>query len=282
MSGRVFDQVVEKLVSKQIISPRLEARLLMAHVLNVEPDEISPSTVLDEVQKLELNRLLEKRLAHMPIDKIIGRRAFYKYDFFVNEDVLSPRPDTEVLVEAAVLFAQESQAKTILDLGTGSGCILCSLLKECETASGWAVDQSAKSLAVARKNAEHLGIGTRVTWLQADWFDPDFPAKFPFKFDLIVSNPPYIASAEIETLDAEVKLYDPYKALDGGADGYQSYRRIAELAPQLLNDDGRIFIEAGINQADRICQIFEENGLMCCDVLKDLSGVERCVIFQKK
>ena len=147
-------------------------------------------------------------------------------------------------------------------------------------AHGLAVDISAKALSVAQQNAETLGLSDRLNFLQADWFVADFIQKINRRFEIIVTNPPYIPTADIAKLDVEVKNHDPLAALDGGADGFSSYRRLAEVVPQLLTDGGYVFIEAGIGQADRIAQIFTAGGLHLHAVKKDLSGIQRCVILQ--
>ncbi len=276
----VFEQIVAELSAAGIDAPRLEARLLIASVLKKAPTLVFADTTLNDAQLAKLNALLKQRLQHKPLDKILGHREFYKSDFMVNENVLSPRPDTEILVEEALRLLPDNNVK-ILDLGTGSGCIIESLLAERQKVSGVAVDISAQSLAVAQKNAENLGISKRLQFIQADWFADDFIKRIGEKFDMIVSNPPYIPTADISTLEPEVKNYDPRAALDGGKDGFDSYKRIAAIAPNLLQDGGYILLEAGIGQAKQIAEICEQNGLKHIRTVADLSGIERCVILQK-
>lgn len=259
-----FDEIVRLLVSSKIPSPRMEARMLLEH---------SPKDQLDD--------LVSKRCAHFPLDKLLGQKDFYKNTFLVSEDVLSPRPDTEVLVEAAIAVITQHNFQDLLDLGTGSGCILLSILEDCKALSGVGVDQSFLALDIASQNAEKLNFSSRAKFIKASWFDDDFLNKINQKFDVIVSNPPYIPSSDIETLDEEVKLHDPMSALDGGLDGYDHYKQIASLAPKLLNNGGYIFLEAGINQAKEIEKIFANEGLEAVEIIKDLSGIERCVILKK-
>ena len=177
-------------------------------------------------------------------------------------------------------YPDRNQALNFLDLGTGSGCIIESLLAEYPNANGLAVDISAKALSVAQQNAESLGLSNRLNFLQADWFASDFVQKINRKFEVIVTNPPYIPTADITKLDKEVKNFDPLMALDGGVDGFSSYRRLAEVVPQLLTDGGYVFIEAGIDQAEKIAQIFTTGGLRLQAIKTDLSGIQRCVILQ--
>lgn len=282
MSFSVYQDIVQKLAMAQIPSPRLEARLLIGAVLKQEPDEITTATCLDEKQQWILNQMLAKRLEHQPLDKILGYKDFYKYRFKVNNDVLSPRPDTEILVENAIKLACRHDLKNVLDLGTGSGCILCSILKDCPQMRGQGVDQSTLALNIALQNLQNLAIDNRAKLVKADWFAKDFTAYVKGKFDLIVSNPPYIPSSDIQYLQEEVKNYDPLAALDGGYDGLDSYRKIAEHVRWLIADYGFVLIEAGIGEAEDIIKIFEKQTFLCQDIINDLSGIQRCIIFRKK
>lgn len=282
MPKTVYEKTIDQLAGAGIDSPRLEARLLIGYVKATDPNLISSSTSLNEAEQASLEKILEARLKHKPLDKILGHKDFYKYRFKVTEDVLTPRPDTEILVETAVKICREYQMKNLLDLGTGSGCILCSVLKECSEMDGTGVDQSVKALAVAAENAKHMQIEARCRWVCADWFDVDFENKAGRGFDMIVSNPPYIPTKDIATLEPEVKNHDPLKALDGGADGFDSYRKIAGLAGGMLTKHGFVLLEAGCNQAAQIVDIFEQQGFKNVDIIKDLAGIQRCIIFRKK
>ena len=281
-----FDKMVQQLSAAGIEQPMLETRLILAHVKQCETAEILSTVNLTNEEKQTALALLARRLAHEPLDKIVGHREFYKADFAVNNDVLSPRPDTETLVETVLEYYSDYKATLqILDLGTGSGCIIESLLQEYEKAHGVAVDFSAAALKVARQNATRLKLNTRLDFVEADWFATDFVEKISKsgmqKFDIIVTNPPYIPSDDIVGLAPEVKNFDPRTALDGGADGLDSYRQIAEIAPILLADGGHIFIEAGIGQADDIAVIFEGSGLKLKEIRADLAGIARCVVLKK-
>ncbi|MBO6281188.1 MAG: peptide chain release factor N(5)-glutamine methyltransferase [Alphaproteobacteria bacterium] len=276
-----FSQIVQKLIKGGIENPRLEARILLAHVLHFDPDEIFAGIDVSLENEQKVDALLQQRLAHKPLDKIIGKKAFYKTEFKVNEQVLSPRPDTEILVEEAIECLRNIQSPHILDLGTGSGCIIETLLQELPMAEATAVDISAAALQIARENAVFTGVAERLKFIKADWFDTDFINLFEDRFDVIVSNPPYIPTADIARLDEEVKQYDPLVALDGGISGFDSYRRIAEIAPRLLKDGGSILLEAGINQATEIQKIFTLSGLQHVKTVKDLAGIDRCVIMRK-
>lgn len=279
-NSNLFEDVVRRLAEGQIPSPRLEARLLIANTIGVDANELNPFAVkLDDAQTEKLMQSLQDRLKHKPLCKIVGKKAFYKYDFHVDCNVLSPRPDTEILVEAAIHLGQENKLTRVLDLGTGSGCILLSVLADLPNAKGVGIDISDKALEIAQTNAEMLGVVSRVELMRASWFDDNL--SLGDKFDLIVSNPPYIKSADIATLDTEVKDYDPMLALDGGADGYRDYKKLAERIPSWIKDGGYVLLEVGIGQAEKVAQIFQEKGLSLCEIVKDLAGINRCVILKK-
>ena len=226
--------------------------------------------------------MLEQRLKHKPLDKILGHREFYKYDFLCNENVLSPRPDTEILVEQAAKLIFKHTLKNALELGIGSGCILLSLLADFSFLCGTGVDISKKALEVAKKNAENLDVDKRLNLHCADWNDDNFVFAFKKKFEIIVSNPPYIPSDDIAGLAPEVREFDPIEALDGGKSGFAAYERIAKIAPSILAENGFLLFESGYNQAHKIAEICEENGFEVFDIEKDLAGIERCIIAKKK
>ena len=222
-----FSTVMQALIDAGIASPRLETRLLLAEVLQQKPSEINENTVLDGNQQTKVQKLLRRRLQHEPLDKILEHKEFYKFDFRVSKDVLSPRPDTEILVESALEYIPQEKKVKILDLGTGSGCIIISLLLERLNASGDGVDASVAALAVARDNMRQYDLDNRLELIKADWFDDDFMHEIKAPYDFIVTNPPYIKTAEIANLEIEVRQYDPLTALDGGKNGYESVWRFA-------------------------------------------------------
>ena len=276
-----FTEIIEQLIKVHIDSPRLETRLIFAYVLNKDISEIYENIDTNSTQKENILSLVNKRIQGYPLDKILGHKEFYKYDFIVDENVLSPRPDTEILVEEAINLIKTKNLNNIVDLGTGSGCIILSILKDCPQLKGYAVDISEKALTIATENAKKLNITQNIKFIKSSWFDKDFINRIDAKFDIIVTNPPYIPSNDIPKLSKEVKDHDPLMALDGGTDGLISYKKIAELTPTLLNNGGYICIEAGINQANDIVKIFTSKGLVLYKIVKDLSNIDRCVILQK-
>lgn len=271
-----------ELKSAGIDTPDLDARMLLGHILGVSAAEVRfYSTPLSEQQIQTFQKFIERRRHRCPVDKITGRRGFYKYDFRVSSSVLTPRPDTEILVEKALDWIAKNNSHTVLDLGTGSGCIILSLLADCPGLLGTAVDISAPALEIAGINAYDLNVASRLKLLQASWTDDLLALLNNQKFDLIVSNPPYIPDAEIGSLEPEVKDYDPLLALAGGTDGLRDYRRIAAIAPSLLAEEGAVFLEVGENQAADVASLFEAAGLTLTEIARDLSGTERCVILKK-
>ena len=274
----VFSQIVSELIAAGVDSPRLEARMMIGAAAGIDADKVGNDTQLSEAQYQNLQKMLKRRAAHEPLDKILGYRDFYKYRFVVDGNVLSPRPDSEILAEAAIKIARSRGYAKILELGVGSGCLILSILAEFPNMRGVGCDKSAAALKIAAQNAENLNLSNRIKLLQADYFG-DLP--FSEKFPLIISNPPYIATAEIAALDAEVKNYDPTMALDGGADGYEHYRRIAQIVPQLLEKGGFMLLEVGQGQADEVADIFAAEKLHLVEKIRDLNGIERCVVLRQ-
>ena len=273
---------VAALISQGVETSALEIKLLLSEILGCDVSSVLfYEHLLTPQQQKQFDEFINLRKNYAPVDKIIGQKGFYKYDFCVTADVLSPRPDTEIMVEAAIEGAKRANCSKVLELGVGSGCIILSLLAEDKKIRGVGVDISKKALDVATKNAEQLGVLERIKFVQADWFVSDFISQIGQKFDMIVSNPPYIPSSEIATLDKEVKNYDPHCALDGGPDGMTSYRRIAQIVPDMLFSGGRVYLEVGEGQAEEVALIFKNQGFTLEEIRKDLSGIKRCVILKK-
>jgi release factor glutamine methyltransferase len=261
---------------KGLDSPRLDAELLLAHVLNckridliVRYDE-QPS----EAQRATFRSLVQKRLDRCPTAYLVGTREFYLLPFEVNVAVLIPRPDTETLVDVAIEFLKKRPAPTVLDLGTGSGCIAICLAHAVKAARVTAVDVSPDAVAVATRNAKRNGVADRVRVLTGNLFAAIEPGT---TFDLIASNPPYIPPAEIETLMPEVKDHEPRIALDGGTDGLAFYRRLTAEARGWLKPGGLLAVEISPTQGDAVRELFETAGLKSVAVVKDRGGRMRVV-----
>lgn len=227
-----------------------------------------PDEVISHDQEEQYRASLVKRERRIPLQQITGEQEFMGLSFYVNEHVLIPRQDTEILVEETAKFLRDGMQ--FLDLCTGSGCILLSLLHLKPGVEGTGVDLSPEALKVAEKNRERLG--AKAALIQSDLFD-----KIESAFDVIVSNPPYIKRAEIETLMDEVRLHEPYMALDGHEDGLYFYRKIAEEAPKYLRAGGGLFLEIGCDQGACVAELLRQQGFADVKVVKDLAGLDRVV-----
>lgn len=265
-----------------IDTPELDARLLLCHAagLTHEAYIARAGGELGGAAAARLDALIARRLAREPVSRIIGTREFYGRGFLVDRHALDPRPDTETLIEAALgLVARQGLSTaplSLLDLGTGTGCILVTLLAELPKARGLGTDISGEALELAAANTRRIGVADRASFMVADWLD-----GVDGSFDLIVSNPPYIASAEIAGLPEEVSGHDPRLALDGGPDGLAAYRRIATRAAQALAPNGKILVEIGFSQADQVAEIFAKAGLTLdgdSAIRRDLAGRARLVV----
>lgn len=227
-----------------------------------------PDEIIFHDQEEQYRASLVKRERRIPLQQITGEQEFMGLSFYVNEHVLIPRQDTEILVEETAKFLRDGMQ--FLDLCTGSGCILLSLLHLKPGVEGTGVDLSPEALKVAEKNRERLG--AKAALIQSDLFD-----KIESAFDVIVSNPPYIKRAEIETLMDEVRLHEPYMALDGHEDGLYFYRKIAEEAPKYLRAGGGLFLEIGCDQGACVAELLRQQGFADVKVVKDLAGLDRVV-----
>lgn len=259
-------------------SPDLDARLLVMAATGWSAAELilrGDDSLLPEVLT-KIDALTARRLSGEPIDHILGYREFYGCEFKVTKDVLSPRPETEGLVEAALGAVSAIDKPRFLDLGTGSGAIIISCLREREEAQGLAVDISQSALKIAEQNAKRLGVDDRLRLLQGAWFDP-----VDGVFDVIVSNPPYITDAAMGRLSDEVLVYDPDRALRGGLDGLDPYRIIIPQALAFLNSGGALMLEIGYDQGRAVSVMMEKTGYEAVTLLKDLSGHDRIITGRK-
>jgi len=225
-----------------------------------------------------LRALAARRVRREPMAYLLGEREFWGLPFKVSPAVLVPRPDSETLIEAAlVLMPDRQRPRRILDLGLGSGCLLLTLLREYPASRGAGLELSAEALAVARANAEALGVAGRADLVLGDWRQPRWQDRLDGPFDLIVSNPPYIEAGAIEQLMPEVARFEPQLALDGGPDGLAAYRAIATVAAELLASEGFLLVEIGEGQAPDISRIFASAGLKARAPWKDLAGIDRVI-----
>ncbi len=261
---------MQKLKEAEIGEAQLDARLLLEEVCGTDHNTLlcHGDREVSEAEEEQYRRALEQRAVHVPLQHLLGYQDFMGLRFQVNEHVLIPRQDTEILVEEAMRYLHDGMR--ILDLCTGSGCILLSLLHYSNDCEGTGVDISKEALQVAALNAELLGI-------KADFLKSDLYEKVTGKFDLLVSNPPYIERKVIPTLMEEVREYDPYIALDGGEDGLDFYRRIIGGAQDYLKRGGQILMEIGSGQAQAVSELLREAGFKEIDVCRDFAGLDRVV-----
>jgi release factor glutamine methyltransferase len=261
---------------KGLDSPRLDAELLLAHVLDCKRIDliVRYDEQPNDVQRATFRTLVQKRLEHCPTAYLVGTREFYLLPFEVNSAVLIPRPDTETLVDVAMEFLKKRNSPTVLDLGTGSGCIAVCLAHMAKAATVTAVDVSPDAIAVAERNAKRNAVADRVRFQVGNLFAPIEPGT---RFDLIVSNPPYVPPSEIETLMPEVKDHEPRLALDGGTDGLSFYRRMTAECRGWLKPGGMLAVEIGATQDMLVRELFEATGLRSAKTIKDRAGRPRVV-----
>jgi release factor glutamine methyltransferase len=278
----------------EIEDGRLDARLLLEHYCGIPAHRLlsHPETVVDARDREAFLGGIRRRAAREPLAYIIGEQSFMGLPFVVSRDVLIPEQDTENMVEEALRYLEDRSR--ILDLCTGSGCILLSLLHYTNNCVGVGTDLSGPALEIARRNAEALGLSDCADWMQGDLFEAlsqrpetekgisdsgisDNTFSRPVKYDMIISNPPYIRTEVIETLAPEVRCAEPRLALDGGADGLDFYRRIIRQAPAYLVIGGRLMVEIGYDQAADVTALFEEAGYYGIEVIKDYGGNDRIV-----
>ena len=267
----------------------LDCRLLLSYVLEKKSTLYTHENVYitdDEIKKFKV--LISERSLGKPVSRIINKRNFWKRDFKLNEEVLDPRQDTEVLITAVLKYYSNIFDKLdILDLGSGSGCIGLSLLEELKNSNVSFLDVSKKSLEIVKINATEYNLEHRSAYFQLNWNSKNWDSdllKFRNKsrFDIIVTNPPYIPTDEIKSLQREVKDFDPFVALDGGLDGLMAYKTIFPKFNRILKNGSKIFVEIGMGQEDMVIKIGYENNLLLLGYEKDFSGIVRVIVFMTK
>jgi release factor glutamine methyltransferase len=275
----VIQRSADFLARKGVESPRLQIELLLAHVLQMPRMKLylNFERVLAEAELEKLRGLVKRRAGREPLQHIIGSASFCGFEIAVNRDVLVPRPETELLAEQAWQFvaALGERASTVLDFGTGSGCLAIAMAAKCPKSDVHATDISEAALAVAKQNAARHGVAERIHFHSGDGFGA---LSAGLQFDLLVSNPPYIPSAEISQLQPEVRDHDPGLALDGGGDGLDFYRRLAAESRAWLKPGGWMMLELGDGQAGPVSELLTPLGWLVDAVEKDYSGRERILI----
>ncbi len=262
-------------------SPGLDARLLLAHALGATVEEIlrDEGRQLTRSEETFYNGLLARRAAREPVSRITGRREFWSLEFEINRDTLDPRADSETLITATLdLIKDRNRALRILDIGTGSGCLLLALLSEFPNATGVGADVSMGALFAANANADRLGFAARAQFIHCDLRAVDWRSKCGGPFDLLIANPPYLAEYDFTALAPEVAQHEPRVALAGGADGLDFYRLITISMEYLLAGGGHVVFEVGQGQSAQIASLLFSQGLAVLPPYCDLGGVERAVI----
>lgn len=267
-----------RLAEAGIDSPRRDVRLLLCEATGLDTASMlaEGERELDPAQADAFESLLRRRLAREPVSRILGRREFWSLEFRLSEATLDPRPESETLIEAALDRLQDRERPyRILDLGTGSGCLLLALLSELPRARGLGIDISAEAVAMARENAESLGLAERAAFQAGDW-----GAGIEERFEILLCNPPYIAESELPELLPEVANYDPRGALFAG-DGLDAYRRLGPESARLLAPGGLAVFEIGASQAESAAAVLAPSGLELLETRDDLAGLPRCLVFGK-
>ena len=275
---KILNEGVNFLKTSNISRPELDCELLLSKVLNKTREEILIN-LKNEVNKKQVNKFnfyLSRRKKKEPIAYILGYKYFWKYKFLVNKSVLVPRPETELIVEEALNYLPNNKSKKILDIGTGSGCIIISIMKERANCIPTALDISNKALKVAKINAKmhHLENKIKFINIDVDKFNSN-------KYDLILSNPPYINDIDLSRLDDDIRIYEPKKALSGGLSGYKEIKKIIEKSSKLLKINGKLIFEIGDTQKDYTKKLLKNNGFYVNKIIKDLSGRDRCIVSTK-
>ena len=268
-----------KLFKKNLIdSASLDSEIILSKSVNLTREQI----LLNLNKKLSFKefkyfkKLIDRRKKKEPIAYILNKKEFWKNSFHINSDVLIPRPDTEILVEQLVNQIPVNSSKSILEIGTGSGCIILSVLAERKKCYAKALDISKKALKVAEYNAKIQHLRNRIEFIYSS-----IDKFYSGKYDIIISNPPYIKSASIKNLDEDVRLYEPRIALDGGYDGYSLTREVIKKSSYLLKNGGKLFLEIGFEQINEVRKLLKDNHFYVNKVAKDLSKINRCIISTK-
>ena len=266
------------LKKNNIQSPHLDAELILSKVTNKKREEIllNINNKLNNVHLRKFRNYLLRRKQKEPMAYILGYKHFWKYKFFTNNSVLIPRPDTELIVEETLKYIPINQSKKILDVGTGSGCIVISLLKDRPKCKATALDISIKAINVAKTNAKLHQLENKINFINID-----IDKYKSSNYDLIISNPPYINSIDLNRLDDDIKFHEPKLALSGGSDGFRSLKKVIKKSRELLKINGKLILEIGSGQKDKVIRLLNKYCYYVNTVSKDLSGNDRCIISTK-
>jgi release factor glutamine methyltransferase len=274
----VLADAARRLDEGGVENPRGEARVLLSHVLGLGPEKVigHPELEIDGDGVSKFEAALSRRVLREPMSHVLGKREFWSLNFRVTPDTLDPRPDSETVVEAVFEhISDRGRRLRVLDLGTGTGCLLLAILSELPNATGVGVDISPAALDIAKENSKTLGFDNRAEFKLAQWDDGLDDA-----FDIVVSNPPYIPTTELSRLEPEVSRFEPRLALDGGTDGLLEYRALAPVIARRLHREGMAVVELGAGQSVPVSDIMNSDGLRIVDQRHDLGGVIRCLVLR--
>ena len=266
------------LKKKNIRSPLLDSEILMSKVLKLQRSEV----ILNLDRKLDdkcyelFRTLITSRLKNKPIAFLLGKKSFWKYEFEINDKVLIPRPDTELIIEQVLEIYKNKQNINFLEIGVGSGCIILSILKEKKSFSGKGVDLSKDSIKICKKNAYKLNVCNRLKLFKSDIDNFNLG-----KYDLIISNPPYIKNLDLKYLEKDVRKFEPKLALDGGLDGVSEIRKVIKKSSELIKNGGKLILEISYDQTQEVRKLLKKNGFYINSVVKDLAKNDRCIISTK-
>ena len=274
----VLNEGIGILQKNKIANPQLDSEILLSNSIKRDKKHIilNPKEVLNSEQLGKFKSLIERRKKGEPIAYLINKKEFWKDEFFVNKDVLIPRPDSELIIEQVLKIYSKDDQLQILDIGTGSGCILLSILKERSNFYGTGIDISKKSINVSKFNAKQLNLTNRVKFFHSsvDNFNNG-------KYDMIVSNPPYIEQLSLKYLEKDVVNFEPKLALSGGFDGFSKIRKVINKTNNLIKKNGKFILEIGFNQKNKVIKILKEEGFYVNKAIKDYGNNDRCIISTK-
>ena len=273
-----LNEGIRILEQSKIPNPQLDSEILLSNSINRDKKYIilNPKELLNSEQVRIFKNLIKRRKKREPVAYLINKKEFWKYEFFVNKDVLIPRPDTELIIEQVLKIFSKDLKLQVLDIGTGSGCILLSILKERLNCYGTGIDISKKSINVSKFNAKQLNLNKRVKFFHSsvDNFNNG-------KYDIIVSNPPYIEQLSLKYLEKDVVNFEPKLALSGGLDGFSKIRKVINKASNLIKKNGKFILEIGFNQKNKVIKILKKEGFYVNKSIKDYGNNDRCIISTK-
>jgi len=274
----ILNEGIDILQKNKIANPQLDSEILLSNSIKRDKKHIilNPKEILNSEQLVKFKSLIERRKKGEPIAYLINKKEFWKDEFFVNKDVLIPRPDSELIIEQVLKIYSKDVHLQVLDIGTGSGCILLSILKERSNFYGTGIDISKKSINVSKFNAKQLNLTNRVKFFHSSVDNFNYG-----KYGMIVSNPPYIEQLSLKYLEKDVVNFEPKLALSGGFDGFSKIRKVINKTNNLIKKNGKFILEIGFNQKNKVIKILKEEGFYVNKAIKDYGNNDRCIISTK-